>query len=38
MGNLELAINQHGALTQFAIYLRAFDAELADIYEQDLKI
>jgi len=30
--------NQQHALTQFSIYIRAFDAELADIYERDSKI
>jgi hypothetical protein len=31
----ELAGNQRAALSKFSIYLRAFDEELADIYERD---
>jgi hypothetical protein len=35
---LQMVVNQYAALNQFAIYLRAFDAELADVYERDSKI
>jgi hypothetical protein len=38
IGRYELVLNQRDALNQFAIYLRAFDAELADIYERDSNI
>jgi hypothetical protein len=38
LGNLALAMNQQGTLRQFTIYLRAFDAELADIYQRDSNI
>jgi hypothetical protein len=34
----ELVMNQHGALSKLAIYLRAFDDELADVYEHDSKV
>jgi uncharacterized membrane protein YccC len=30
--------NQHDALCKLAIYLRAFDAELADVYERDARV
>jgi hypothetical protein len=30
--------NQHDAFSKLAIYLRAFDAELADVYERDAKV
>jgi hypothetical protein len=36
--DLVLIRNQHETMSQFATYLRAFDAELADIYERDSKI
>jgi hypothetical protein len=35
---LDLVRNQHGTMCQFAKYLRAFDAELAGIYERDSKV
>jgi len=38
LGPLDLAVNQRDALTKFGIYLRAFDAELADVYERDSKV
>jgi hypothetical protein len=38
IGNLGLAVNQRDALTKFAIYLRAFDTELADVYDRDSKV
>lgn len=34
----ELVKNQHEALSKLAIYLRAFDEELADVYDRDLKV
>jgi hypothetical protein len=34
----ELVGNQRGALSKFSIYLRAFDEELADIYDHDSKV
>ena len=34
----EIVMNQHGALSKLAIYLRAFDDELADVYEHDSKV
>jgi hypothetical protein len=38
LGYLGVIINQRDALTKFAIYLRAFDPELADVYERDSKL
>jgi hypothetical protein len=38
LGYLEIICNQRDTLTKFAIYLRAFDAELADVYERDAAI
>jgi hypothetical protein len=34
----ELVSNQHSIFTQFEIYVRAFDEELADVYLRDSKI
>jgi hypothetical protein len=34
----ELVKNQHEALSKLAIYLRAFDEELADVYDRDSKV
>jgi len=37
-GFLTMVVNQRETLTHFSIYLRAFDDELADIYERDSKL
>jgi hypothetical protein len=34
----ELVRNQHVTLSKFSIYVRAFDGELADVYEHDSKV
>jgi hypothetical protein len=34
----ELVGNQHAALSNFSVHLRAFDDELADVYERDSKL
>jgi hypothetical protein len=36
--DLTLITNQHDTMSKFAIYLRAFDGELADVYERDSKL
>ena len=30
--------NQHNTLTQFGTYVRAFDEELAEVYERDSNV
>jgi hypothetical protein len=35
---LQLAINQRDTLSDFSIYLRAFDGELADVFDRDSKV